>query len=339
MPDHDDLEPLDPATAMQMYLDERRHEVAAATLQSHEYRLNQFVAWCDDHGIDNLNDFTARDIHRYRVKRRDEDGLATATMKGQLATLRLFCRFCASVNAMRPGLDEKIILPTTTADDARDELLERDTAEQVLEHLEQYRYATIDHTLLEVLWHTGLRIGATIGLDIRDYNPEEQSLELVHRPQTGTPLKNGTTSERFVAVNDRVCRVLDDWLEVNHPGVTDEHERQPLLASKFDRLSRNRARSITYEYTRPCVFADTCPHDREIDACESSGNRKAYACPSSLSPHPVRRGSITFHLQEDTPKPVVSDRMDVGEDVLDRHYDQRSAQEKLEQRRQYLPGE
>ena len=29
-----ELEPLDPATAKQMYLDERRHSVAASTLQS-----------------------------------------------------------------------------------------------------------------------------------------------------------------------------------------------------------------------------------------------------------------------------------------------------------------
>jgi hypothetical protein len=31
--------------------------------------------------------------------------------------------------------------------------------------------------------------------------------------------------------------------------------------------------------------------------------------------------------------------MDVGKEVLDRHYDQRSKQEKLRQRRQYLPDE
>ena len=33
----DDLEPLDPRTAKQMYLDDRRHELAPATLQSHDY--------------------------------------------------------------------------------------------------------------------------------------------------------------------------------------------------------------------------------------------------------------------------------------------------------------
>ena len=47
----DDLEPLDPRTAKQMYLDDRRHELAEATLQSHDYRLEQFTQWCEANEI------------------------------------------------------------------------------------------------------------------------------------------------------------------------------------------------------------------------------------------------------------------------------------------------
>lgn len=335
----DDLEPLDPRTAKEMYLDDRRHEVASATLQSHHYRLKQFVEWCQDEDIDNLNEFSGRDIHRFRVKRREEDGVATATMKGQLTTLRQFLRFAASIDGVEQGLDEKIILPTTTADDAREVMLEPERAQKVLEHLDQYRYATLEHALLTVLWHTGLRIGAAIGLDISDYNAEEQYIELVHRPDQGTSLKNRSNGERLVALSNRVCTVLDDWLEVNHPGVVDDHGRDPLFATKRDRLSRNRGRTIAYQYSRPCVYDGTCPHDRDMETCDSLPTSQAHSCPSSLSPHPIRRGSITYHLQQDTPKPVVGSRMDLGLDVLDRHYDERTKEEKLRQRRQYLPDD
>jgi hypothetical protein len=41
------LDPLDSERGRQMYLDERRYELADATLQSHSYRLKQFVAWCE----------------------------------------------------------------------------------------------------------------------------------------------------------------------------------------------------------------------------------------------------------------------------------------------------
>ena len=334
-----DLQPIEPRTAKEMYLDNRRHEVADATLQAHDYRLKQFVLWCEAEGIDNLNDFSGRDIHRFRVKRREEDELATATMKGQLATLRMFMRFCASIEAVEPGLDEKILLPTTTEEDARDEMLSPERARQVIAHLEQYKYASLEHALIEVLWHTGLRIGAARGLDVRDFNAEEQYLELVHRPNEGTTLKNRAKGERLVSINDRVTQVVEDWLDVNHPGLTDEYDREPLFATGRDRLSRNRGRTIAYQYTRPCIYGEQCPHDRDPDTCDDVPTSRAHNCPSSLSPHPLRRGAITYYLQEKTPEKVVSDRMDVGLDVLDRYYDQRTPKEKLLQRREYLPDE
>lgn len=50
----------------------------------------------------------------------------------------------------------------------------------------------------------------------------------------------------------------------------------------------------------------------------------------------MRRSSITYHLREDVPVPVLSDRMNVSPDVLDAHYDQRTQQEKMEVRRDYI---
>jgi hypothetical protein len=41
------------ATEREMYLDERSHELADATIQSHRYRLYQFVQWCDLEDIEN----------------------------------------------------------------------------------------------------------------------------------------------------------------------------------------------------------------------------------------------------------------------------------------------
>ena len=312
------------------------HELADATIQAHGYRLKQFVAWCDTEDIDNINELSGRDIHRFRVKRRTDDNLATATMKGQMATMRVFLRFCASIDAVKGGLDEKIILPTTTEADAREELLEADRARDVFEFLDQYRYAQLEHALLAVLWHTGLRIGAAVGVDIEDYDPDEQYLAMVHRPEQGTALKNASKSERLVALSDSVCRILDDWLEHNHPGIVDDYDRNPLFATSRSRLSRNRGRTIAYQYTRPCIYAKECPHGREIEDCDAYQTEKAHSCPSALSPHPIRRGAITHHLQSDTPEKVVSDRMDVGVGVLERHYDQRTEREKVQQRRQYL---
>ena len=38
-------------------------ELADATIQAHQYRLKQFVRWCNDDSLDNLNDLSGRDLH------------------------------------------------------------------------------------------------------------------------------------------------------------------------------------------------------------------------------------------------------------------------------------
>jgi hypothetical protein len=52
--------------------------------------------------------------------------------------------------------------------------------------------------------------------------------------------------------------------------------------------------------------------------------------------HAVRRGGITHYLSSDVPQEAVSNRADVSPDVLEKHYDQRSQKNKMEQRRKYL---
>lgn len=76
-----------------------------------------------------------------------------------------------------------------------------------------------------------------------------------------------------------------------------------------------------------------------VVGCEAMQERwTASKCPTSVSPHAVRRRSITHHLTEDVPEQVVSDRRNVGMDVLDKHYHRRSKEVKMEQRRGYLDG-
>lgn len=89
--------------------------------------------------------------------------------------------------------------------------------------------------------------------------------------------------------------------------------------------------------TRPCAYGAECPHGRDPETCEAANERyEASKCPSSVSPHAIRRGSITHWLRKDVPTPAVSDRADVNADVLEQHYDERTQREKMEQRRRFL---
>lgn len=80
-----------------------------------------------------------------------------------------------------------------------------------------------------------------------------------------------------------------------------------------------------------------CPHGRDTDECEAAvKTSEASKCPSSEGSHAFRRGGITHYLSSDVPQEAVSIRANVSLDVLDKHYDERTERERMEQRRKYL---
>lgn len=331
------LEPIDPKTALEMYLTDKANNLADASLTAHEYRLGHFVRWCDQEDVENLNELTGRRLHEYRLWRRDEGDLNKVTEKTQMDTLRVFIRWLESIDGVEQDLSEKVLSPAVTPDEnSRDVMLESERAIEILAYCEKYQYASIEHVALSLMWHTMMRTGAVHALDVQDYYPEERYLEVRHRPETGTPIKNKDGGERLVALGEQICDVLDDWIDVQRPQVSDEYGRNPLLTSAQGRVHKSTLRDYVYRFTRPCMYGDECPHDREPDECEAMESKSASQCPSSISPHAIRRGSITHNLNNDMPGEIVSDRANVSQVVIDQHYDRRTEREKMEQRRAYL---
>lgn len=334
----DDLQPLAPDEAVDLYIDHRRDDLSEKSLQNHRYRLDTFVEFCEERGITNLNDLTARELHRYRVWRREQD-ISTITLKSNLATLRVFLQFCAQIDGVESGLREKVVLPEIdAADEARDEKLEGERARQILDYLDQFHYASRNHVVLGILWHTGIRLGTLRALDVGDFDAEARCLDVRHRPEEGTPLKNQGAAERSIAVGEYWVSVISDYIEHTRDDVSDAHGRHPLVTSTHGRLSEGAIREAIYRITQPCVLGD-CPHDRDPADCEARVYGHGADCPSSRSPHGIRRGAITEHLRSETPEAVVSDRMNVTGDVLEKHYDRRTEREKMELRRDHLPNQ
>jgi len=85
-----------------------------------------------------------------------------------------------------------------------------------------------------------------------------------------------------------------------------------------------------YHVTRPRYYGESCCCDEQYSYSYAS------KCGLSRSPHCLRNGSLTHLLKNDVPKQVVSDRADVSPDVLDKHYNKMTEEEKMEQRREYL---
>jgi site-specific recombinase XerD len=333
-----ELEPITPAEAKQMYLEQRKQEVSESTIQAHHYRLRHFVRWCENvENLENLNTLSGRDLQRYKMWRREDGGLNNVTMVTQLSTLRVFLKWCEKIDAVEPETFEKVLMPSLAKnEDRRTAILDDEAAGKLIEYLRKFEFSTRTHALVELLWHTGMRIGAAHSIDVEDYDPGEQYVELKHRPDEGTRLKNKQDGERFVSLSPAVCDALDAYIEYSREEVADEYGRNPLFTSKHGRIAKSSLRDGLYRASRPCKYTGECPHDRDLDSCESLESNKASTCPSSVSPHAVRRGAITYHLSQDVPDKVVGDRMNVSLDVLEKHYDRRSEEQKADQRRDYL---
>jgi len=331
------LEPIEPEAALELFLKDKEAELADASIKSHDYRLRHFVRWCHEQGIENLNTLTGRQLHEYRLWQRDDGDLNKVSEKTQMDSLRSFVRWLEAVDGVEQDLSEKVLSPTITADEnSRDVMLDSEHAASVLSHLEKYEYAGAQHVALTLMWHTMMRVGGVHAMDVDDYDADEQYMRVRHRPDTDTPVKNRGDGERLVALSDDICELLDDWLENKRPNVTGDHGREPLLASSEGRLQKTTLRMYVYQWTQPCAHGEECPHDRDPDDCEANVRDAASKCPSSVSPHAIRRGSITHSLNSDMPDRVVSDRANVSPKVIEQHYDRRTEQERMEQRRDYL---
>jgi len=326
-----DLDPITPEEAVDLYLEAMRDEKADSTLDAQMYRLRAFVAWCDEEGIDDLSQLDGRDLYAYRVWRReggyDDEELKTVTLKGDLATIRTFLRFCADIEAVAGELYDQVPLPSIDGEgDVSDSTLPVDRADGILDYLERYEYASRDHVVLLTLWHTGCRAGELRALDLDDLDLHGNragatgpAVHFRHRPGTGTPLKNKDGGKRWASISSHVARVLEDWIDGPRPQVLDEHDRAPLITTQTGRIAVSTMRDSIYRVTRPCWRGEPCPHDRDPETCEATRHEAMSKCPSSRSPHDVRSGRVTAYRLDDVPRQVVSDRMNASREILDKH--------------------
>ena len=325
--DKDDLEPIEPGTAQELFLDHKATDCTDSTVQNHRYRLNPFVRWCGEEDIDNLNELTGRDLQRYRLWRKEDGDLNKLSLRMQMSTLRVFLKWAGSIEAVPQNLYDKVMVPRVRPEERqRDETLDADDAQEILEYLSKYEYASKEHAVMALLWQTGIRVGSAHSLDVDDVSLDENYVQLIHRPDEGTTLKNGKSGQRPVALTPDVSEVLADYIRTHRKDLSDDYGREPLFTTAHGRMHGNTIRRLTYRVTAPCYRGVDCPD------CEGDESK----CPEAVSPHAIRRGSITHFLTSDVPVDVVSDRMNVSRKVLDQHYDKRSEEVKMEQRRGYL---
>jgi site-specific recombinase XerD len=338
---NEDLTPLAPEEGVDRFLQHREPSVRQSTIENARTRLRFFLDWCEERDVDNLNTLTGRDLADFVAWRRGD--IAALTLQKQLSTIREALRYWDDIEGVQEGLAEKVHSPELPdGAESRDVHLSADRAQAILGYLREHHYASRDHVVMEILWRTGMRRSALRSIDVDDLRPDDNAIVLEHRPEQGTKLKNGEDGERWVYLGPTYYQPIDDYLDnPDRYDVTDDHGREPLVTTAYGRPTGDTIYSWINRLTQPCRIGG-CPHDRDPDdpsTCDALGSDGYPSkCPSARSPHGIRRGSITHHLNRDVSPEIVSERCDVTLGVLYDHYDVRTDREKMAVRKRQLKG-
>lgn len=338
------LQPINPSDGIEQFLNSKSTKVIDKTIDEYSRKLEQFQQFCAMRDINNLNHLNGRTINAYRQWRRTEsvnrsEPLAAKTLRDDMYLLREFLGFLESIEGVSQGLSDKVEIPSLNrGEGVRNVNLDSDRVKTILDYLNQYQYASREHVVWLFFTQLGRRPGGLYALDLEDLylDCEDPYIEFKHRPPE-TTLKNKSKSEGEIAIFEPTTTVFEDYIAKTRIDVTTESGREPFLTSQDGRLSKTSMRRYVYAYSRPCTIGKECPHGRDPDSCEATRpSASTSKCPSSRPPYALRHGYITDNLHRGFPKRLLSERCDTSEKMIDKHYDERNAEEKRNLRKEIL---
>lgn len=363
----DELIPMAPREALDIWLERQQMDKAESTVQSYRYRVEPFVEFLDEEGIENLNDLNGRHLLRFDSMRRSSGDVQKNTLNNQLGTIRQFLEFAIKANAVEPAVASQVDIPHVSKDERINrEKLPTQRAKDILAYLDRFEYASRDHVLAFLMWETGARAGSLRALDLEDVYLEEDDLDRLryqedldvgesvleeilhgvelpflyfrHRPEDDTPLKKKHNGERPVNISDELGDVLRAYIRFRREEGPDENGREPLLTSEKapGRISVSGIRIRAYEMTQPCQVGKECPHDRDPADCEARVHGQQSRCPSVRSPHKWRTGSVTWHRDRGWPPEEIAVKMATSVELVNSVYDQPEKLKRMAIRRQNL---
>jgi site-specific recombinase XerD len=278
---------------------QKKAELAERSLELHDKHVGSFVEFCDERGIENMNDLTARTVNEYRLEIGEDYQQSTVSI--YLSTVRQFVQFCEGMNAVAPNVSERIVLPDRDRN-ACTEALEADEAKPILSYLRKYHYASRTHALMTLLWHTGVRTGTARGLDVEDLDSERDRLQIRHRPETDTPLKNAENAERYVALSEEVSDVLAAYIEEHRHNVTDDYDRVPLFTTNGNDQQRTPSGGISTPLRVHVRLVEIAPTERNQRRARRHSGRTTPVSVHRLFPDTLFAGVLsptscvkTFH--------------------------------------------
>ncbi|AGN02824.1 integrase protein [Salinarchaeum sp. Harcht-Bsk1] len=324
---------LGPREARERFLDRRRAENTERTVRTYDNRLTAFVEFCEENGIESMSRLSGWDLDEYRADR-EADEISPTTLRGSLVAVKQLLDYCEDLGIVEDGLAEKVNPPTLDrSEESSDQQLAHEDAEELIEFYRRDRTwkGRPEHAVLEVAWHVGCRMSGLRALDLRDYDPDAQTLEFRHRPPH-TRLKNKEAGERVVGISEQVVAALETYIARERVDKRDDQGREPLFCARQGRPSDSTFRAWSYMGTQPCLV-EQCPHGNRRETCDYTRRNFSSKCPSSRALHAVRTGSITWQLLQGLDIETVAKRVNAQPATIRRHYYKAGLHEEFEELR------
>jgi site-specific recombinase XerD len=328
-----DAPDLDIEDAIDLFINRNRPDWKGETARTYRKWLDTFEKYADEDELERLSDLEMWKVGQYTDYLLTQ-GYARVTVQSKQKQARRWLKWLESQGYVPVGTHLAIEpLKLDDQEQTSQDILKPDSLQTFLSEYRdstQWR-GTRRHALLEVIGHTGARRSCIRALDVDDYDPDARTLQFINRPETGSRLKNGSAHERKVILSPEPNSVLEYYVERERHRKHDEHGRRPLFASTRGRPTKSSITNWLYQATQPCLYR-SCPHGRKRHKCEWTDQNHASKCPSSTSPHPIRRGSITWQLNIGRSVENVADRGATTPSVIRRYYDRPDLDEELRRR-------
>ncbi len=226
----------------------RRQEKASNTIESYRYDLVLFSRWLEATNGEpfQADRITPTDLREYRSYLLTVEHRSPATINRRLASLRTFFQWARAEDLCRE-IPTDSVKGIQTSPRAPKSLPKKDV-DRLIREVEQSGNKR-DLAILQVLRHTGIRVGELTALRTSDVTISERKGQLVVRSGKGSKY-------RVVPLNADARKALSDYLAVRPKHTSDAL----FLGRRSDRLSPRAVEKTVLKYAHLARLEDVTPH-------------------------------------------------------------------------------
>ena len=196
------------------------------TVRSYDNDIGQFFSFINMHkGSDKMSDINSTDVRSWMIFMLDK-GYSAVTVHRKISSLRTFFRFNMRAGVIKVNPVENIVLPKRRK--RLPVFVEEASLDKLLDHYsfgEGYS-GVRDHTIIEMLYTTGMRKAELIGLRIDDVDTGNRTVRVLGK----------RNKERIIPLISSFCDNLSQYIDIRNEHFPDITESWLFLTEKGNKL-------------------------------------------------------------------------------------------------------